>query len=129
MDTPPSAPASFMGSLRTLGDGLLAGVQDRIGLFSLELQEEKFRLIQTFFWISAALFTGMMTVMFASLTLVYLFWESARLAVLGGLSLFYAGALVTIIIAFRRYLARQPKPFAATLEEIGEDRACIQTES
>ena len=118
-----------MGSLRTLGDGLMASVQDRIGLFSLELQEEKFRLIQTFVWISAVLFTGMMTVMFASLTLVYFFWESARLAALGGLTLLYAGALVSIIIAFRRYLARQPKPFAATLEEIGEDRVCIQTEN
>jgi uncharacterized membrane protein YqjE len=36
---------------------------------------------------------------------------------------------VVIIIAFRRYLARQPRPFAATLHEIGEDRACIRTES
>ncbi len=71
----------------------------------------------------------MMAVMFTSLTLVYLFWESARLAVLGGLALLYAGALVAIIIAFRRYLERQPRPFAATLEEIGEDRACITSEN
>ncbi len=129
MDTPPPAAPGLLSSLRTLGDGLMASVQDRLELFSLELQEEKFRLIQTFIWISAALFTGMMTVMFASLTLVYFFWESARLAVLGGLTLLYAGSLVAIIIAFRRYLARQPKPFAATLEEIGEDRACIRTGS
>ena len=127
MDTPPPAPAGFLDSFRTLGDGLMASVQDRLELFSLELQEEKFRLIQIFFWISAALFTGMMTVMFASLTLVYLFWDSARLAVLGGLTLLYGGSLVAIVITLRRFLARQPKPFAATLEEIGEDRACIRT--
>ena len=112
--------------MRALGDGLIASVQDRLELFSLELQEEKFRLIQTFIWISAAIFTGMMALGFASLTLVYLFWESARLAVLGGLTLFYAGALLAIVISFRRYVARQPKPFAATLHEIKEDRACIQ---
>ena len=124
-----SSPAStgIMGSLRTLGDGLIASVQDRLELFSVELQEEKFRLIQTFLWISAAVFTGMMAVMFASLTLVYLFWESARLAVLGGLTVLYAAALIAIIIAFRRYLARQPSPFAVTLHEIKDDRACIQT--
>ena len=29
-------------------------------------------------------------------------------------------------LPFRRFLARQPAPFAATLEEIGEDRACIR---
>jgi len=127
----PATPASagFLHSLRALGDGLLATVQDRLELFSVELQEEKFRLIQMFVWISAAVFTGMLAVTFASLTLVYLFWDTARLAVLSGLTVFYAGALVAIIIALRRFIARQPQPFSATREEIGEDRACIRNES
>ena len=98
----------------------------RLELIAIELQEEKLRLIQTFIWISAAVFTGMLAITFASLTLVYLFWVSARLAVLGGLTVLYASAFVAIIVAFRRYLARQPKPFAATLQEIQEDRACIR---
>jgi len=124
----PATPASagFLHSLRALGDGLLATVQDRLELFSVELQEEKFRLIQVFVWISAAIFTGMMAITFASLTLVYLFWASARLAVLGGLTIAYAGALVAIVIAFRRFIARQPRPFSATRQEIGKDRACIR---
>ncbi|HSY54638.1 MAG TPA: phage holin family protein [Opitutaceae bacterium] len=121
-----TATPGFLNSFRVLGDSLLATVQDRLELFSVELQEEKFRLIQTFIWISAAVFTGMMAITFASLTLVYLFWESARLAVLGGLTVFYAGALVAIIIAFRRYIARAPSPFSATRQEIGEDRSCIR---
>lgn len=118
-----------MGALRALTDGLLASGQERLELFSVELQEEKFRVIQIFLWISAAFFTGVMTITFASLTLVYLFWDSARLAVLGGLTVLYAGALLAIIIVFRRFLARQPAPFAATLHEIGEDRACIRSKS
>jgi len=126
METRPSAPPGLVDSFRSLGDGLIASVQDRLGLFAVEVQEEKFRLVQTFVWISAAVFTAMMTVMFASLTLVYLFWERDRLAALVGLTLLYGGGLVAIIVAFRRYLARQPAPFAATLEEIGEDRACIR---
>jgi uncharacterized membrane protein YqjE len=129
METRPPHPPGLVESLRSLGDGLIASVQDRLGLFAVELQEEKFRLVQTFVWISAAVFTAMMTVMFASLTLVYLFWENARLTALGGLTLLYAGGSVAIVVAFRRYLARQPAPFAATLEEIGEDRACIQPTS
>lgn len=120
-----STPAGFVDSLRTRGDGLAASLQDRIALFGVELQEEKFRLIQTFLWISAAVFTGMMLVMFASLTQVYLLWENARLAALGGLTVLYAVALIAIVVAFRRYLARQPAPFAATLDKLGEDRACI----
>jgi uncharacterized membrane protein YqjE len=126
-----AAPGStgFLGSFRALGEALLATLQDRLELFTVELHEEKFRLIQIFIWISAAVFTGMMAVTFASLTLVYLFWETARLAVLGGLTLLYASALVVITVAFRRYLARQPKPFSATLQEIGIDRTCIRTEN
>ena len=127
MESPAPASAGIMGSFRTLGDSLLASVQDRLELFSLELQEEKLRLVQTFFWISATIFTGMMAITFASLTLVYLFWDSARLAVLGGLALLYTGALVAIIIALRRFLARQPRPFDATLQELGEDRTCMET--
>lgn len=126
METANSRPPSVLGSLRSLGDGLLASVQARVELIAIELQEEKLRLIQTFIWISAAVFSGLLAIVFASLTLVYVFWDSARLAVLGGLALFFAATAVVVVVAFRRYLARQPRPFAATLEEIGEDRACIR---
>lgn len=129
MEPAKPAPAGYLRSLRSLGDGLLASVQHRIELFAVELQEEKFSLVQIFLWISATLFAAMMAVTFASLTLVYLFWESARLAVLGGLTLFYVVAMVVIVVAFRRYLARQPKPFAATRQQIEEDRACIRPEN
>ena len=50
----------------------------------------------TFIWISAAVFAAMMTLTFASLTLVYLFWESARLAVLGGLTAFFAAVWLAL---------------------------------
>jgi len=126
-DQSASASSGFVGSLRALADGLLATAQERLELFGVELQEEKFRLIQTIVWISAAIFAGGMAITFASITLVYLFWESARLAVLGALTLFYSGALVVAIVAFRRHLARQPRPFAASLQEIQNDRACIHT--
>ena len=128
MSSSDSSPG-FLGSFRVLGDHLLASLQARIELVSIELQEEKFRLIQTCLWIGAALFAGAMALTFASLTLVYLFWDTARLAVLTGLTLFYTTGAVVIIIAFRRYLARQPRPFAATIEELQEDRACIPKEN
>jgi uncharacterized membrane protein YqjE len=124
MESP--APTGFLASFRALGDGLAASLQDRLELLSLELQEEKFRLIQIFIWISAGVFTGMMTLAFASLTLVYFCPPDGRLAALAGLTLFYGAALGVIAVTFRRYLARQPKPFAATLHELGEDRACIR---
>ena len=129
MEKIPRGPEGIIGSIRLLGDNLLASVHDRLELLSIDLQEEKFRLIQTCVWIGAAFFTGMMTVVFASLVLVYAFWESARLAVLGGLTAFYGISLVLVIVAFRRFLARQPRPFTATLQEINQDRACIRNAS
>lgn len=124
-----SAPTGLLDTLRALGDSLIGSLHDRIELISVEVQEEKNRLIRTFVWISAAIFTGMMAVAFASLTLVVYFWDTARVAALGGLTLFYAGALAAIIIGLRHHLARQPGPFAATLAEFKEDRACIRTPS
>ena len=125
MAAPPPETPGFMDTLRALGDALLASVYDRVELFSVEQQEEKFRLIRLFVWIGAALFTGAMAFTLASLTLVYLFWESARLLVLGGLTTFYAGACLVLVLTLRRYLARQPPPFATTLAELVDDRSCI----
>jgi uncharacterized membrane protein YqjE len=128
MNSEPPASPGFLGSLRALGDSLLGGIQDRIRLVGCELQEEKHRLIQIIFWIAAIAFTAAMSLSFISIALVYLFWESARLAVLGTLALVYTGAFVAICVAFRRYLARQPESFASTLQEFDRDRACIRDE-
>ncbi len=126
MEAPTGKPTGFLASLHALADALLGTVEERIELVSVELQEEKHRLIQTFIWICAAVFAAMMAVAFASITLVYLFWDSARLAALGGLALFYALATVVIIVGFRRKVAREPRPFSTTLHEIKVDRACIR---
>ncbi len=126
MHTEPPASNGLLGSLRSLADGLLSSAQDRLGLISIELHEEKSRFIQTLFWVSAVFYAGVMAITFISLTLVYIFWESARLAVLGGLALVFSVALVALIFAFRRHLARQPRLLAATLQELEVDRSCLR---
>ncbi len=128
-DTETSVSGGLLESIRTLGDSVLDTVHDRLELFFIELHEEKFRLIQTFIWISACVFAAIMAVTFASLTIVYLFWESARLAVLIGLTLFYVAGFVGSLVALMRFLKKIPRPFAATLEEMREDRACIRAKS
>lgn len=126
MRTTTSDSSGFIGILRALADSLVGSVQDRVELFSVELQIEKFRLIRTAIGISAAIVTGVMALTLVSFLIVYVFWESARLAVLGGLAAFYAVAFVLIVLQLRRSLARQPRPFAGTLEELAADRQCIR---
>ncbi len=127
MPVPDSAPSSgFAGSLRALGDGLLATVQDRVELLSIELQEEKRHAIRSVAWIVSVLFLGGLTLILGSVTLVYVFWDTARLAVLGGLTAFHFVATVAGAVYVRRLLARLPPPFEATLDEIKRDRACLR---
>jgi uncharacterized membrane protein YqjE len=124
-----TASSGLLGSVRTLVDNLLGSVHDRIELISVELQEEKQRLIQLFIWISVAIFTGMMALAFASITLVFLFWDSARIAALAGITVLYTAGAVTAVLTLRKQIARQSKLFSASLQELKNDRACIPTET
>lgn len=129
MDPRPSSSPSLLGSLREFVDGIIGSVHDRLDLLAVELHEEKYRLIQIFIWISSIVFLAMLTTVFASLVLVVVFWETARVAVVCSLAGVYLVALAGAIIGFRHYLKRQPKPFSATLSELKKDRECIQPES
>ncbi len=126
MDSNNPTPGGILDSVRSLAEGLFAAVQDRIALASLEFEEESHRQIRILAWISALVFTGTMSLSFATFTVVYLFWESARLAVLGALALLYLAAFLGLALAFRRFLARQKRPFDATLQALGADRQCIR---
>ena len=129
MDTRGPGASGLLGSLRGLADGLIGSAHDRLELLAVELHEEKHRLVQIFIWISAIVFLAMLAMVFASMALVVLFWETARVAVVCSLAGLYITALVATAVGFKRYLKRQPKPFAATLSELREDRECIRAEN
>jgi uncharacterized membrane protein YqjE len=129
MDTRGPGASGLLGSLRGLADGLIGSAHDRLELLAIELHEEKHRLIQIFIWISAIVFLAMLAMVFASMAIVVLFWETARVAVVCSLAGIYIAALVATAQGFKRYLKRQPKPFAATLSELREDRECIRAEN
>lgn len=129
METQSPGSSGLLGSLRGFADGIIGTVRDRIELFSVELQEEKLRLVQTFIWAAAAVVLALLTLIFASIALLAIFWDTARVAVAIGIALTYLGGFVATLVAFKRFLARQPKPFDATLRELREDGACIRTEN
>lgn len=126
MDTTAAKPSGLLAAAGTLVESVLGSVRNRVQLLSVELQEEKLRLVQLIIWVSAAVFSAMMTIAFATVTIVSLFWDNARLAALGIVTLFYALCLIIVCWRFRRYLDRQPKPFEATLGELDKDRACFR---
>lgn len=120
----------LLGSLRGFADGFLGSVHDRFELLSVELHEEKHRLIQVFIWISVALFCAMLALVFASGALVVAFWHTpARLPIVAGLGVVYALVAVLAGAKGRRLLATQTRPFSDTLNELRVDRACVQAKS
>ena len=130
MVRPHEMPAGgLLNSVRGLADGLIETAHDRLELFTLELHEEKLRLIQLFIWISGAIFSAILAITFASLTVVYLFWDTARLPVLGGFAVLYTGIFLGVLGYCRKCIQRQPRPFRSTVAELEEDRACIRPRS
>jgi uncharacterized membrane protein YqjE len=126
----PLPPAGLLGSLRGFADGLLGSVHDRFELLSLELHEEKHRLIQVFIWVGLALFCGMLAIVFASGALVVAFWHTAaRLPIVIGLGGLYAVIAIMAGFRCRRLLANQPRPFSDTLNELRIDRQCVETKN
>ena len=129
METREPSSSGLLGNLRGFADSLIGSAHDRLELLAVELQEEKHRLIQIFIWISALVFLAMLAMVFASMALVVLFWETARVAIVCSLAGGYIAALIVVGLGFRRYLKRQPKPFAATLGELRADRECIRADN
>jgi uncharacterized membrane protein YqjE len=126
----PVPPSGLLGSLRGFADGLLGSVHDRFELLSVELHEEKHRLIQVFVWVGLALFCGMLALVFASGALVVAFWHTAaRLPIVIGLGALYAGVALLAGFRCRRLLSSQPRPFSDTLNELRIDRQCVETKS
>jgi uncharacterized membrane protein YqjE len=126
----PLPTTGLLGSLRGFADGLLGSVHDRFELLSVELHEEKHRLIQVFIWVSLALFCGMLAIVFASGAVVVAFWHTAaRLPIVGGLGALYAVVALLAGLKCRRLLANQVRPFSDSLNELRIDRQCVQTKN
>ena len=126
MDLHAPGSSGLLGSVRAFADGVLGSVHDRIELLAVELHEEKHRLVQIFIWISAIVFLAILATFFASLAIVVLYWDTARIQVVSLLAAAYTIGLVAAVVCFRRFLKRQPRPFSATLNELKQDRACIR---
>ena len=124
-----SSPSGLLGSFRGLADGVVGSLRDRLELFALEVQEEKHRLIQIAVWISAIVVLALLTLVFVSGALLVVFWETARVPVAVGLAAFYALGFAAAVLGFKRYLRRQPRPFAATLAELEDDHTCLRDKS
>src|SRR5579872_6886820 len=114
-DQAPPSPG-ILESFRKLGRTGVALLQNRLELFSVELEEQKVRLVRVLLLAGAAIFLGNTALLAVSATIVLAVGEQARLPVLVGLSVAYVAAAVWAVLALRKELRSAPPPFQDSID-------------
>lgn len=115
-------------SLKRMLEALLATAQNRIELFTVELQEEKRRMVEALLWAAALAAFGMMTLSLVTFTIVVLCWDNGRMLALAVLIVLH---FVGTVVAWQALQSRlnSKSAFTDTLAEIKKDRSCLETDN
>ena len=111
-------------AFRRMAGTVLAIFQNRLELAGVELQESKLRFIEALVVALASFFLASMALIFLSLTLVAIFWES-RVCILGIMSLVFLSGSLIMGFLLKKRIRQWPSPFAATIQELQKDRQCL----
>jgi uncharacterized membrane protein YqjE len=130
VDVEPPAESGLKGSVGRLLDGLFGSVEDRLELLSIEVREEKLRLTRLLVWLFALFFAGSLAVAFASVAVIIAVWNTpARIPVAVGIASVYLALAAVAAVKLRTALKNGRRPFAASLEELRNDRRCLTPKS
>jgi len=109
-------------SLGNLSEALLSIVRTRLEIFSIELAEQKSRLVLVLGMAFAALLFLTLALLVFSIAVALYFWPTeARYTALGVLALLYALLGSGFLWWVRRALLHGPAPFEITLQELQRD--------
>ncbi|MBU2642255.1 MAG: phage holin family protein [Thiobacillus sp.] len=109
-------------SLKNLSVSLVGIVQTRLELLSVDIAEERVHQTALIVLALLALFCFGVGVVLLSILIVVAFWESHRLAALGGLAgIFLATGAGVVWFALHK-IRTKPKLFQASLAELAKDR-------
>jgi uncharacterized membrane protein YqjE len=115
-----------MGAMAQLGASALAMLRTRIELACVEFVEAREHIRDMVLLAAVGIVLGLFALLFASLFVIAYFWDSYRLAAVGGVTLFYIAISLLVFARLRRISRDAPPPFAATLEELEHDAAALR---
>ena len=118
--------AGLLSSLRRVLSTLVEILHDRIELITTELEEQKLRAAQIVFASFLTLFFLSLAIIFGTLAVVVVFWETSRLAVLAGFAALYLALGVIAALVWRVRSRARPRLLAATLAELRRDRDALR---
>lgn len=119
----------LFASLKTLTATLAGIVQTRLELLSTDIAEERARLGEILLLALVAMFCAGVGVLLLALLIVVLFWDTHRLAALGGLTAVFlaSGAWVGWLALHK--LRSKPRLFEASITELAKDREHLSSGS
>jgi uncharacterized membrane protein YqjE len=105
---------------------LLTIGENRLVLLTVEVQEERERLLHTILLALGVATFGLLTGITLTALIVVLFWACSPVLALIALTVLYAAAGLWL---YRQLTARlgNAQPLAATLDQLRKDRACLET--
>jgi uncharacterized membrane protein YqjE len=121
-DSEPTSTGPF-SSFRKMGGIIAAILQNRADLLAVELQEEKYRLVEVLILVGIALALGMMALFVFTGVIIFAVPEAYRLWVACGLGVFYLLGIFALWSRIKKLLQNQP--FPETIDQIKKDWECL----
>jgi uncharacterized membrane protein YqjE len=102
-------------------------LQNRAELFSVELQEEKSRLLEVLFWSLVSLFLAVVGIVTLTGTIIFLFREDLRIYAAAGFGFLYLIGAIAALFGVKSLLTNGSVPFSETLDQLRKDRECLDS--
>ncbi|RZT41410.1 phage holin family protein [Cupriavidus agavae] len=121
-----SSSPKFLDSLRNLTGSVVSMLQTRLELASVELAEERSRLMKVALLACFGLVFFGMALMTFTLLIAILFWETYRWQAIGAIVVFYLICAGACLLVARNKVRNAPPLFEATLAELDKDREMLR---
>jgi uncharacterized membrane protein YqjE len=127
MSEPDSARPGVFGRLRELAGHASAVLENRAELLSIELQEEKARLIESFIWAAAASLLGLLFLVVLTATVIFIFPDDQRVYAASGFAALYLLGALFAWFNLRALWKNTPPPFSQSIAEVRKDREWFES--
>ena len=117
--------ATLGSLLNSMGRTTIGCLQNRGELLAVEWQEEKAHVAELLVWTVGVLFTGIMTALLLTATIVFLFPPPWRIYALGGFTLLYLIGGIVAWTTLKRLLKHQP--FSESLNQVKKDALWLES--
>ena len=122
----PGQQGLFASTRNLIGTGVTL-LHNRLELLGVELAEEKLRLVSLLAYGGAAFLCIAAGLIFLSIFLTVLFWDTHRLLALGVFSALFLGAGIASSLLAMSLTRSGSKLFSASLAELRKDREALAT--